>query len=303
MFIAGGMVALAALAAVIAIMLSKKRNASRKERTTNKKPKREEQDSLNAEKGKTGALVTLGNAQNQGARSEQQDSFCCTDIYDENLLRTKGVLLLLADGMGGLADGKMVSGTLVRAMNDAFMKEPAEANPADTLLRLLKRGRAAVESVQGEEKSGSTLIAALIQNRKLYFLSVGDSRISLYRNGGLIQLNREHVYGRQLDDMATNGMIDMQSAKSNKQRQALTSYIGKSGMIDIDRNVRPIELYPGDKVVLVSDGVYGTLRDAEMTELLECPAEEAAAAIEKAVMAKQAPRQDNMTVIVLQIEQ
>ena len=242
--------------------------------------------------------ILVGNAQHIGARKDQQDSF---GISGMDAVSSVGLLAVLADGMGGLNNGSVYSKTAVQAALQSFRDERAEKSDEATLLRILKRAREAVENT-GLTDGGTTFIAALIRDQMLHFVSVGDSRICLMRNGGIIQLNREHIYGRELDDMAANGLLSEAEASSDTQRSAITSYLGKTGDLEVDRNINAIPLFSGDKVILMSDGVYGYLPEPELKELLYQKPMKAAEAIEKAILAKNNPHQDNMTIIVLEIE-
>ena len=244
--------------------------------------------------------ITIGNAQHVGSRKEQQDSFGISN-NDEAVVARSGLLAVVADGMGGLNNGALFSKAAVQGALKSFQNEPPEKNDEATLLRVLKRAREAVAEI-GIDDGGTTFVAVLIRNRELHFVSVGDSRISLMRNGGLIQLNREHVYGRELDDLATNGVLSKEQAEHDRQRAALTSYIGKTGELSIDRNINPIPLYSGDKVILASDGVDEKfISEAELTELLRKAPMEAAEAVKDALVMKKNPKQDNLTLVVLGI--
>lgn len=242
--------------------------------------------------------ILIGNAQHIGARKEQQDSFGLSNL---DTLAATGLLAVLADGMGGLSNGAVYSKVAVQAALQSFKTETPEKSDEATLLRVLKRAREAVAET-GLNDGGTTFVAALVRNQQLHFISVGDSRISLMRNGGLIQLNREHVYGRELDDLALNGVLTEEEATRDRQRAAITSYLGKQDELIVDRNINAIPLFSGDKLVLMSDGVYNYLPEAELTELLYQKPMKAAEAIQAAIVAKKNPRQDNMTVIVLEIE-
>lgn len=242
--------------------------------------------------------IQVGNAQHIGARKDQQDSFGLSNM--ETIAKT-GLLAVVADGMGGLSNGAVYSKVAVQAALQSFNTEAPEKNDEATLLRILKRAREAVAET-GLTDGGTTFVAALIHNQQLHFVSVGDSRISLMRNGGLIQLNREHVYGRELDDLALNGVLSEEEASQDRQRAAITSYLGKQDEVDVDRNINAIPLFSGDKVILMSDGVYGYLPEAELTELLRQKPMGAAEAIQNALLAKKNPHQDNLTIIVLEIE-
>ena len=242
--------------------------------------------------------ILIGNAQHIGARKDQQDSF---GISSMDAVSSVGLLAVLADGMGGLNNGSVYSKTAVQAALQSFRDEHAEKSDEATLLRILKRAREAVENT-GLTDGGTTFIAALIRDQMLHFVSVGDSRICLMRNGGIIQLNREHIYGRELDDLAANGLLSEEEANSDTQRSAITSYLGKTGELELDRNINAVPLFSGDKVILMSDGVYGYLPEQKLTELLYQKPMKAAEAVEKAILEKNNPHQDNMTIIILEIE-
>ena len=274
----------------------------------NSKKKRDEDDAPTTPISGTGGValfvpshgdILIGNEQDLGSRSEQQDSFGVSSIEKESIEK-RGIFAVVADGMGGLSNGAVYSRTAVNAALKSFREEEPEMNDEATLLRVLKRAKNAVAET-GFADGGTTFVATLIRNCQLHFISVGDSRISLMRNGGMIQLNREHVYGRELDDQALNGIISELEAHDNRQRKALTSYLGKQDDVAIDRNINPIPLYSGDKVVLMSDGVYGFISEKELTECLLHKPMEAAVAVKQAVLAKRHPKQDNMTIIVIEV--
>lgn len=244
--------------------------------------------------------ILIGNEQDQGSRPEQQDSFGISSI-EASEIKKRGLLAVVADGMGGLNNGAVYSKAAVNGALCSFREEEPEQSDEATLLRVLKRAKEEVAET-GLYDGGTTFVATLIHQQQLHFISVGDSRICLVRNGGLIQLNREHVYGRELDDQALNGKLTELEAHEDRQRKALTSYLGKQDDVAIDRNINPIPLYSGDKVILMSDGVYGFLPEQELTECLNRKPMDAAVAVKQAVLAKKHPKQDNLTIIVMEIE-
>ena len=74
--------------------------------------------------------------------------------------------------------------------------------------------------------------------------------------GALITLNREHCLGAQLRRQAALGLKAWQQVESDPKRAALTAYLGKNGDPEVDFPAEPIRLLAGDKIVLMSDGVY-----------------------------------------------
>ena len=236
--------------------------------------------------------------QHIGARKDQQDS--CT-YSDPALYSQQGMLAVVADGMGGLANGRAVSAALVRIFDEGFHRANPQCSGADLLLELAARANSQInQMLRGQERSGSTLAAAVIRNGYLHFLTVGDSRIYLCRGGGLIQLNREHIFQEELAVQAVNQAAPLQQVRSDRQAHALTSYFGIGRIPYLDRNDEGIKLKEGDRLLLASDGVFGTLNAAQLEEALSGDVQEAAAKIGDMIRAADKPYQDNNTAVILE---
>ncbi len=246
------------------------------------------------------AVIHIGNAQNIGARENQQDSFGISDITNEKLTREKGILAVIADGMGGLSNGAQVSAQITSYMLDLFIKAESDPDNSTLLLNMVQGANKEVIRLIGNQQSGSTVVAVTVKEHLLHFISVGDSRIYLLRGGALFQINREHTYASELDEKAARGDITFDEAKSDPQRGALTSYIGMNEITLIDRSLRPIKLLSGDRILLMTDGVFGTISEEEILSAAGLSAYEAAAQLEALVMAKKKPDQDNFTIIILE---
>ena len=254
----------------------------------------------------TGALaegLEIGNAQNIGKRGNQEDAFATSDINNQRLVSESGILAVVADGMGGLADGELVSSAAVAAVYREFPMLSNDWMPQQKLLYLVQRANDAANGVTGGSRNqgGSTLVMTLVRDGKLWFASVGDSRICLVRGGSLITLTRPHVYETDLDKRASGGSISFEAALADGQRNALTSYIGMGELEQIDYHPRGIQLLSGDWVLLMTDGVFNTLDEEEIASALFGGAQNAAERIESRVIAKGLPRQDNMTIIALRM--
>ena len=244
--------------------------------------------------------IQIANIQGIGAREEQQDSFGVTDVMNLN----KGVFAVVADGMGGVANGMEISRAITSNMLNIFQSFPSDAyDPVTMLLGMVtdtqEKVRMLIEQ-HGNELSGSTVVAAIINNDSLHFVSVGDSRIYLWRGDALVLLNREHNCATYLDEQAARGEISLAEARNTPQRAALTSFIGLDGHLQIDNNATPVKLKGGDRVVLMSDGVFATLSEDELADALSNPSIYAAgSALENAVIAKNNQNQDNFTAVII----
>lgn len=246
--------------------------------------------------------ILLGKVHGIGDRKDQQDSFAVSDVKDAGLYLEKGFLAVVADGMGGLANGGMVSAAVVRTCVEMFYDRKGEEPAARSLLKMATEVNRRVNRLLAgqRERSGSTMVTAIVSQGMLYFLTVGDSRIYLYRQGRLICLNRPHIYAEELALRAVNGIDSLDSVERDVQKDALTSYIGAGTIKHLDRNTEGIQLVRGDKIMLASDGVFGTLSTAGMEQMLKEAPAKAAALMDEAVQAAEKLRQDNYTAVILE---
>lgn len=242
--------------------------------------------------------ISLGKIHDIGRRDYQQDSFGQTAV-----LRNTGILAVLADGMGGLSGGERVSQKIV--MEALTFGSTLQANQVPTALPGMVAGiNRAVNQMLGPKglyTSGSTVVSALITGNALRWISVGDSRVYLYRDGQLSQLSRDHDLLQDWMPDILEGKRSMAEALRDPNGRKLTSFIGMGELRHVDYNRTPIPLLPGDRVLLMSDGVYGTVSDAEMAAILrDCGSVQLAAShIGQRIMGAALPYQDNYTLIVL----
>ena len=242
--------------------------------------------------------ISIGKIHDIGRRDYQQDSFGQTAV-----LRNTGILAVLADGMGGLSGGERVSQKIV--MEALTFGSTLQANQVPTALPGMVAGiNRAVNQMLGPKglyTSGSTVVSALITGNALRWISVGDSRIYLYRDGQISQLSRDHDLLQDWMPDILEGKRSMAEALRDPDGRKLTSFIGMGELRHVDYNRTPIPLLPGDRVLLMSDGVYGTVSDAEMAAILrDCGSVQLAAShIGQRIMGAALPYQDNYTLIVL----
>jgi hypothetical protein len=114
---------------------------------------------------------------------------------------------------------------------------------------------------------GATLVVpALVENR-LWWISIGDSPLFLFRNGKLTQLNEDHSMAPQIDFMVKSGLMDPQVAANHPDRNCLISVLMGTRIPKIDCPKAPFELKAGDIVVCSSDGLQ-FLTNAQIEKVL-----------------------------------
>lgn len=252
----------------------------------------------NTEKIKRPTMVTPYNAQHIGSRDEQQDYFAYSNIFDRNEQKRAGIAAVLADGMGGMANGRQASHTAT----DVFLKSYINSEQESVRARMVHAAQRANEAVQMLDGAGSTLAAVVIKDWNLHWLSIGDSRIYLFRKNNLVQLNDEHNYAAVLDKMVINGEISQDEALNNPHRAALTSYLGIDDLQEIDANMNNFPLRIGDSLLLCSDGLYRALSDAEINSIIMEADDDVCDALVEKALSKHITNQDNITVMLMDID-
>lgn len=288
LWLAGAGLALGAVLAVLVSLIVRRLRRKKAERLAAAEDKEEA----------SGFDIAVEKLHEQGARKSQQDCFAVSPLEFRN---QQGVLAIVADGMGGLANGDMVSHAAASAALNAFFT--AQGTPEQILLELLNRATAAVNQVLGPggiRSGGTTMVMGLIKDNAFHYLSVGDSRICLYRGGVLYQLNREHIYRNELAVQFVNGDVSLQEVYSHPKGGGLTSYLGMGDLRYVDLPAQPVAVRPGDRFILMCDGVYNALTDRELAEVLNAGKGAVAEALRAAIQAKNYANQDNYTAIILE---
>lgn len=245
--------------------------------------------------------IGLGNAQHQGARSYQEDSFGFSDI-SENVVEEKGILAVLADGMGGLSNGKAVSEMVVYGMLEQFNSgRDGQCTGAKLKVMADRINKQVCDTYcqDGRVSSGSTLVAASVYDGILHWLCIGDSRLYLKRGERMYQINEDHDFLNQLLDDVICGDASVASALADPQKDSLVGCIGKRDLDCYDYSKKGYRLDKGDILILCSDGIYNALSEAEMNMCVTEHAMDSCKRLVELVASKQLPGQDNNTVIVM----
>jgi serine/threonine protein phosphatase PrpC len=222
-----------------------------------------------------------------GDREEQQDA------YGVQVQPDGSCLVVLADGMGGHAAGRVAS----RLAVDAFIataQQALGANPslANAFDRAVESANAAIASDQVAHPErhgmGTTLVGAHISVEGIAWTSVGDSILFLWRDGELIRLNEDHSLRAVTKDAA-------------KAANALVSALTGEEIAMIDQHAAPLSFAPNDLVIFASDGLLTLTADAIGKSLDQAEARsliEIGDALIAAVVATGKPHQDNTTLVL-----
>ena len=258
------------------------------------------------------------------ARRTNQDQFLIADLSRElNVVaagpsvpfrsseKPQGMLLAVADGMGGHGGGDVASSVVIEAFaryaNGTLPWFGSETPPSDRSLQtefrraashcLRKLEEAAIEKGISAQRPGTTLTAACVVWPHMYLLNVGDSRCYLLRGGRLRRVTRDHTVAQEMHDTDPDSRIDVDNGPYS---HVLTNAVG-GGVGEPHPDATRLSLRPGDVIMMCSDGLTGEVPDKRIHEVLASggSAEELAAElIERAV---RAGGHDNITALVARV--
>lgn len=235
-----------------------------------------------------------------GNREQQEDACQLHNASDVTKIRNEGLLAIVADGMGGLQNGSLASSMAIQIISGDFeimdRSQPLEPQLAGSIDH-------ACEMVYNEldGQGGSTVIACIFYDQKLYYAGVGDSYLYLLRGDSLTRINRQHnLQNQRYLELIESGCLDPEPARTMKQKHAVTQFLGVDDLNDVDWLRRALPLQDGDVILACTDGIGGVLPEEEIARYMGMRnVNDACAAIRQAVVDKNLLHQDNFTGVLI----
>ena len=202
-------------------------------------------------------------------------------------------LVAVADGMGGHQAGEVASATAVATL----LEHVQHGEPIDTAISAAND--AVVTQSQDDESlrgMGTTLTAGMVDGSSLRIGHVGDSRAYLLHGGELRQLTTDHSV---VAELIAAGELTEEQALVDPRRSMITRALGIEASVAVD--VLTVELEPGDRLLLCSDGLTTMVRDDAIAEILAAERDRERAADALVDAANAAGGADNVTVVVADV--
>jgi serine/threonine protein phosphatase PrpC len=244
-------------------------------------------------------------------RTNNEDRFAIAEL---DCGGERGILALVADGVGGHAAGEVASQTVVDEITRELKADPC-ANPVKILpLAAVRAGRAVFERAQKDpalKGMATTLAAALLIGRRLYTVTVGDSRIYIRRGGKTFQASIDHTWVQEAVD---HGLLTIEQARFHPNAHVLRRHLGGEQDPEPDQRLnvgddeetpfavehQGMTLEAGDAVVMCTDGLSDLAREADIGHALRHGKLEQT--VEELIeLARKRGGHDNITIVAMRI--
>ena len=244
-------------------------------------------------------------AQSVGIARDHMEDAASTFIFQQGYCdqNSRIGLFVVADGMGGHLNGEFASSLALEKLNAHLLpklQEQFTALPTPEQIEPLMAEafelaqQAVVDQVTG---GGSTLTAALLIDKTLYFAHVGDSRLYLVGYDGKFDiLSRDHSLVQRLVDL---GQISPAEAETHPQRNVLYRALGQTDGFKVDQGYYSLSS-PG-YIMLCSDGLWGVLEEKKIISEICSDKSLAERATHLCELANHAGGPDNISVILVEI--
>jgi serine/threonine protein phosphatase PrpC len=212
-------------------------------------------------------------------------------------------LFALADGMGGHPEGEVASQLALQTLSALFQREakPSLREPLRFLHDAIVAGHHQLLRYATEralmDTPRTTIVACVLQGNAAYWAHCGDSRLYLVRGNKLVARTRDHSYTELQETLAHVVALD-----DRVNRNVLFTCLGSPGKPIID-TIGPVLVYPGDRLMLCSDGLWGTVDDAVITAVLaDNPISDAVPELVERALRAGGEHSDNVTVLAVEWE-
>ena len=217
---------------------------------------------------------------------------------DSPVAERRGVLCVVADGMGGHAAGEVASSLAVQTTRQHFYASDDPENGA-ALREAISAANEAVwrEAQRSPDKAGMgcTLSAAVVRGDEVVVGHVGDSRAYLVRRADITQITTDHSW---VAEQVRAGALTPEQARQHPRRNVITRAIGQRASVEVE--IYRFCAASGDAIVLCSDGLTSVVEDDEIGRYArELPPQEAVQRLIDAANSRGAP--DNVTVAVMRL--
>src|SRR5579885_108450 len=241
-----------------------------------------------------------------GRRASNEDCMTSYVPEDPQIMAKKGALFVVADGLGGHAKGDVASQLAVNTIRDTYYQD-ANGDIPTSLRQAVERAnmliyqkneellRNATSDEQKKMAMGTTCVATVLKDDKVYVANVGDSLVYVIRAGQVSQIAQSHEL---TTEQLRKGEITEEEAKKRGLTNKITRCLGEKSTVEV--YVASETVQDGDTLILCTDGLWTLIEESEMCSIVEQyePQESAKRLVARA---NENGGPDNITAVVVRV--
>lgn len=197
-------------------------------------------------------------------RSSNEDTYSFLEKDEKNFIA------FVCDGMGGHLGGAFASHKAIEIINEEYVKLDVKNPPKNVgvwLFNTLQRANSSVyeQSLADDNLKGmgTTVSGIIMLNGEISYAHIGDSRIYVYDEEGIVQVTTDHTY---VNSLLLNGIITYKQAAKHSGKHILTNALGIKKDVSVD--IGSIKLKPNENIFICTDGLHNLLDGKKLLKAL-----------------------------------
>jgi len=200
-------------------------------------------------------------------RELNEDSGTYVQPDDPALRASKGLLIVVADGMGGHSSGEVASRLAVEVVTRTYYEDSGD--PQSALKTAFRKANHEIHEAAEKDESkngmGTTCTALVLENGTAISAHVGDSRLYLVRDGSIYLMTEDHS---AVMELVKAGLLTLEQARHHPDKNVILRAMGSHPEVEVTTWQEPFPVRTGDCFLLCSDGLYDLVEDEEIKQIV-----------------------------------
>jgi len=246
--------------------------------------------------------ITIGSATDPGKEKNINQDYHAYHIPNGGPNHKKGVLLAIADGMGGHGGGEVASKITVDTLIETYYNDTSDSITESLNKSFLKTNEEIIaKQLENIDlaRMGATLVAVVIRKTDIYYAHAGDSRGYLIFGNEISQFTEDHSF---VASLVKAGVITEEEALTHPERHVITKAIGLSSELTVEASQIDRHIEENLYILLCCDGLTGVVSDEEISSAVNQYREPDVISEKLVAKANESGGPDNITVLIAKVD-
>ncbi|WP_242984753.1 PP2C family protein-serine/threonine phosphatase [Clostridium taeniosporum] len=178
------------------------------------------------------------------------------------------ILAVIADGLGKNEAGRISSITAVKTISNIFLKEYNNEKINYFFKKAINKTNHEILKRVEKNKGGTSVLMSIINGENLYYTSLGNLMLAIFRKGELIKLSEGHCMNEVAKEKYYEGKIEKIEALQVLNNKKVLYYLGQENLNNVKMKIDSIKLEKNDLLLIMSKGIYEEIRWVDFENIL-----------------------------------